>query len=155
MVVLRWNLLNFSIPWTEMKLPEIHWTPSKQVRRVFPFQQWILLQEGWSSIKLTGRGCWHCLRTSSLPMPGTTLVSGSFSILRMSTNWSSSPRGCYLESITQGLKIKKDNWGVPFTAQKKRIQFESVRIPVLSLAVLSGLGIWCCCGCGCGVGWQL
>ena len=40
--------------------------------------------------------------------------------------------------------------GVLVVAQWKRIQLGTRRLGVRSLALLSGLRIWCCCGCGVG-----
>ena len=43
--------------------------------------------------------------------------------------------------------IKKEmfkKWGVPIMAQQKWIQLGTMRLQVLSLALLSGLRFWCC-----------
>ena len=48
--------------------------------------------------------------------------------------------------------LEKQKLGVSVVAQWKQIRLGTMRLPVQSLASLSGLRIWCCCGCG--VGWQ-
>ena len=39
--------------------------------------------------------------------------------------------------------------GVPVVAQQKRIQLGTIRFQVRSLALLSGLRVWCCCELWC------
>ena len=46
--------------------------------------------------------------------------------------------------------IKNSQGGVSVVAQRKWTQLISMKIWVLSLALLSGLRIWCCCGYGVG-----
>ena len=49
----------------------------------------------------------------------------------------------------QRYSFKKGWVGVPFVAQRKRIQLGTMRFPVRSLASLSGLRIPCCCELWC------
>ena len=56
-----------------------------------------------------------------------------------------------MPSITshQGLQIKTTVRGAPIVAQRKQIQPGAMRLRVQSLALLSGLRIWCCCELWC------
>ena len=57
--------------------------------------------------------------------------------------WYSNSRRIYSKVFSRSFKIS--HIGVPILAQRKRIQLVSMRIQVRSLALLSGLRIWCCC----------
>ena len=46
-------------------------------------------------------------------------------------------------------RLEKRDYGVPVLAQWKQIQLGTMRLQVLSLALLSGLRIRCCCELWC------
>ena len=50
---------------------------------------------------------------------------------------------------------KEHNWGVPVVVQQKQIRLGTMRFRVQSLALLSGLKIWCCRELWCGLQMQL
>uniref|UniRef100_A0A8D1QAT0 Uncharacterized protein n=1 Tax=Sus scrofa TaxID=9823 RepID=A0A8D1QAT0_PIG len=60
---------------------------------------------------------------------------------------------CSRSQIYEQIKVFPQ--GVPVVAQRKRICLETLRLPVRSLALLSGLRIRRCCGCGVGRQLQL